>query len=86
MDYASVSRSLMTFNAAVTTQVVELYIIDDEIVEHSEIINLVLRSTDSAVLLNSSTSTITIDDVESKLFYVHIYASTMAAVYSHSPL
>ena len=67
MDYASVSRSLLTFNAAVTTQVVELYIIDDDIVEQSEIINLILRSTDSAVLLNSSTSTITIEDVESKL-------------------
>ena len=57
----------MTFNAAVTTQVVDLYIIDDHIVEHSEVLNLVLRSTDSAVILNPSTSTITIEDVESKL-------------------
>ena len=57
----------MTFNAAITTQVVEVYIIDDHIVEHSEIINLTLVSTDSAVLLNSSTSTIIIEDVESKL-------------------
>ena len=86
MDYTSVSRSLLTFNADVTTQVVELYIIDDDIVEPSEIINLMLRSTDSAVLLNSSTSTITIDDVESKLFYIHIYASTIAAICLHSPL
>ena len=61
------SRSLMTFNAAVTTQVVQLYIIDDDVVEHSEAFNLTLRSTDSAVLLNPSTSTITIEDVESKL-------------------
>jgi len=67
MDYTSVSRSLMTFNAAVTTQVVQLYIIDDDVVEHSEAFNLTLRSTDSAVLLNPSTSTITIEDVESKL-------------------
>ena len=61
------SRSLMTFNAAVTTQVVQLYIIDDDVVENSEAFNLTLRSTDSAVLLNPSTSTITIEDVESKL-------------------
>ena len=63
----------MTFNATVTTQVVELYIIDDDIVEHSEVLNLILRSTDSAVLLNPSTTTITIEDVESKLLYVYIY-------------
>ena len=75
----------MTFNAAVTTQVVDLYIIDDDIVEQSEIINLVLRSTDSAVILNPSTSTITIEDVESKLLYVYIYSSAIAAIYIHSP-
>ena len=65
MDYTPVSRDL-TFNAAVTTQIVEVPIIDDDIVEHSEIINLTLVSTDSAVILNPSTSTITIEDVNSK--------------------
>ena len=65
MDYAPVSRSL-TFNAAVITQVVEVPIIDDHIDEQSEIINLTLVSADSAVILNPSTSTITIKDVESK--------------------
>ena len=65
MDYRPVSRNL-TFNAVVTTQVVEVPIIDDDIVEHSEIINLTLVSTDSAVMLNQSTSTITIEDVNSK--------------------
>ena len=45
---------------------VEVPIIDDNIVEHSEIINLSLVSTDSAVILNPSTSTITIEDVDSK--------------------
>ena len=69
MDYTHVSRSL-TFNAAVTTQMVEVLIIDDHIVEHSEIINLTLVSTDSAVILNPSTSTITIEDMDSKLLYV----------------
>ena len=65
MDYTPVSRN-MTFNAAVTTQIVQVPIIDDHIVEHSEIINLTLVSTDTAVTLNPSTSTITIEDVDSK--------------------
>ena len=68
MDYTTVSSNL-TFNAAVATQVVEVLIIDDQIVEHSEIINLTLVSTDSAVILNQSTNTITIEDVDSKLLY-----------------
>ena len=71
MDYRPVSRSL-TFNATVTTQMVEVPIIDDHIVEYSEIINLTLVSTDSAVILNPSTSTITIEDAESKLLYLHM--------------
>ena len=70
MDYTSHSRSL-TFNAAATTQMVEVRIIDDHIVEHSEVINLTLVSTDSAVILNPSTSTITIEDVDSKFQYSH---------------
>ena len=70
MDYTPVSQSL-TFNAAVATQMVAVPIIDDDIVEHSEIINLTLVSTDSAVILNPSTSTITIEDVDSKLLCKH---------------
>ena len=69
MDYTPVSRNL-TFNAAVTTPMIEVPIIDDHIVEPSEIINLTLVSTDSAVILNPSTSTIIIEDVDSKLLYV----------------
>ena len=68
MDYTHVSRNL-TFNAAVATQMVEVPITDDHIVEHSELINLTLLSTDSAVILNPPTSTITIEDVDSKLLY-----------------
>ena len=71
MDYRPVYRSL-TFNAAVTTQIVQVPIIDDHIVEHSEIINLTLVSTDSDVILNPSNSTITIVDVESKLLLMHM--------------
>ena len=72
MDYTPVSRNL-TFNAAVTSQVVEVTTIDDHVVEHSEIINLTLTSTDPAVILNPSTSTITIEDVDSKLLYEVTY-------------
>ena len=71
MDYRPVYRSL-TFNAVVTTQIVQVPIIDDHIVEHSEIINLTLVSTDSDVILNPPASTITIVDVESKLLLMHI--------------
>ena len=71
MDYRPVYRSL-TFNAAVTTQIVQVPIIDDHIVEHSEIINLTLESTDSDVILNPPNSTITIVDVESKLLLMHM--------------
>ena len=51
---------------------VEVPIIDDFIVEHSEVINLTLVSTDSAVILNPSTTTITIEDVDSKLLCVDL--------------
>ena len=66
----------LTFNADFTLQMVEVPIIDDDIVEHSEIINLTLVSTDSAVI-TPSTTTITIEDVDSKLLYVDhcIYAN-----------
>ena len=65
MDYRLVSRNL-TFNAALTTQMVEVPIIEDHIVEHSEIINLTLVSTDPAVILNPSTSMIIIEDADRK--------------------
>ena len=64
------SRNL-TFNADLTSHIVELPIIDDHIVEHSEIINLTLVSTDPSVVLSPSTSTITIEDADSKLLYVY---------------
>ena len=72
MDYTSVSKNLI-FNADLMIHVVKVPIIADHIDEQSEIINLTLVSTDSAVTLNPSTSTVTID-VEGKLLYVYIYA------------
>ena len=65
MDYTPVSSNV-TFSVAVMSQMVEVPIINDHTVEYSEIINLTLISTDSAVILNPSTSTITIEDVDSK--------------------
>ena len=67
-DYTSLSRNL-TFDVDVTTQMVEVPIVEDHNVENYEVINLILVSTDSAVILNPSTSTITIEDVNSKLLY-----------------
>ena len=85
MDYTHVSRSL-TFNAAVTTQMVEVPITDDHTVEQSEIINLTLVSADSAVILNPSTSTITIEDADSKMHVDHsVYYASTNKIYSHSP-
>ena len=85
MDYTNVSRNL-TFNATVTTQMVEVPIIADHIVEQSEIINLTLVSSDSAVILNTSTGTITIDDVDSKLQYTSLYINNKSEIFSHLPL
>ena len=65
MDYTPVSRSL-TFNASLTTEMVDVSITGDHTVELSEIINLTLVSTDAAVILNPSTSTIIIEDTDSK--------------------
>ena len=84
MDYTTVSRNL-TFNAAVTSQTVPIIITDDLIVERSEIINLTLTSTDPDVILNPSTSTVTIEDVDSKLLDVNYFTlAIMSAIYSRS--
>ena len=82
MDYIFVSTNLI-FDAAVTTQMVAIPIIDDQILENSEIINLTLVSTDSAVILNPSTSTITIEDVDSKLLYVDYNTQSISIYFSH---
>ena len=70
MDYTAVSENLI-FNAAVSTQAVTIPILNDHIVEHSEMFTLALTSTDPAVILNPSSSSITIEDVDSE------YASTL---------
>ena len=64
MDYTAVSENL-TFNATVSFHMVTIPILDDLIVERSEVFTLALTSTDPAVILNPSS--ITIEDEDSKL-------------------
>ena len=73
----------LTFNADFANRVVEIPISNDLIVEHSEVINLTLVSTDPAVILNPSTSTITIEDVDSKLLYVDHYTHASRSEFIH---
>ena len=61
---------ILTFNAAVSTQMVTIPILDDLIVEPSEMFTLALTSTDPAVILNPSSSNVTIEDLDSKLLQV----------------
>ena len=42
-------------------------IVDDNIVEHTEFINLALSSVDSAVIINPPTARIDIEDADSEL-------------------
>ena len=69
MDYTAVSRTL-TFNAVISTQMVTIPILDDLIVEHSEMFTLALTSTDHAVILDPSSSSVTIEDVDGELLQV----------------
>ena len=65
MDYTAVSGNLI-FSAAVSTQMVTIPIHGDFIVEHSEMFTLALTSADPAVILNPSSSSVTIEDVYSE--------------------
>ena len=62
MDYIAVSENLI-FNATVSFHVVTIPILDDLIVECSEMFTLAMTSTDHAVILNPSS--ITIEDEDS---------------------
>ena len=66
MDYTGVTSTL-TFDATVSTQVVVVPILDDNVVEDSEFINVTLVSADRAVTLNPATARITIEDTDSEL-------------------
>ena len=65
-DYTTVSMDL-TFNAGNTNQTVMIPITGDTMVESTESFTVSLVSADSAVILNSSTTTVTIKDDDSEL-------------------
>ena len=65
-DYTEVTITL-TFGATNITQMVTVPILDDSVVEDTEFINLALTSLDSAVMLNSATARIYIEDLDSEL-------------------
>ena len=66
-DYTTVSMDL-TFNASSTTHTVPISILGDTVVEGTESFTVSLVSADSAVILNPSTTTVTIEDDDGKFF------------------
>jgi len=64
------------FDATVSTQIMSVFILDDNVVEDTEFINLALTSVDSAVVVNSATARINIEDVNSELRHSHDYIQT----------
>ena len=74
IDYIDTTITLM-FDATISTQMVTVLVLDDNVVEDTEFINLALRSVDSAVILNPATARINIEDINSKLMegkYSHV--------------
>ena len=65
-DYTDVTTTL-TFDAIIISHMVTVSILDDNVVEDTEFINLALTSVDSAVVLNSASARIHIEDVDSEL-------------------
>ena len=65
-DYTTVSMDL-TFNAGTTNQTVMIPIADDTVVESTESFTVSLMSVDSVVTLNPSTTSVTIQDDDSKI-------------------
>ena len=57
------------FDATISTQMVTVLVLDDNVVEDTEFINLTLTSVDNAVMLNPATARINIKDVYSELIF-----------------
>ena len=55
------------FDATISTQIVSVSILNDNVVEDTEFINLALTSVDSAVVVNPAIARINIEDMDSKL-------------------
>ena len=71
-DYAEATITLM-FDATISTQMMTVLVLDDNVVEDTEFINLALTSVDSAVMLNPATARINIEDVDRELRHCHYY-------------
>ena len=65
-DYNDTTVTLI-FDATISTQMVIVSILDNSVVEDTEFINLALTSEDNAVMLNSASAKINIEDVDSEL-------------------
>ena len=65
-DY-TVTTVILTFDATISTQMVTVSILDDNVVEGTEFINLALTSVDSAVMLYPPTAAINIADLDREL-------------------
>ena len=57
------------FGATISTQMVTVPVLNDNVVEDTEFINLALTSVDSAVMFNPATARISIEDVDSELIF-----------------
>ena len=74
MDYEAITTTL-TFNGSISTQMVAIPILDDQIVENSKSFGVTLTTIDTAVTLRSQTTRVTIRDNDSKLHCAGIHMS-----------
>ena len=72
-DYNETTVTL-SFDAIISTQMVTVPILDDNVVEDTEFINLTLTSADSAVMLHPAIARINIEDIDRELTknYIHV--------------
>ena len=65
MDYR-VTSSDLTFDTATSSQTITISILEDDIVESSETVIVILTPADSSVIVNPQSAYITIEDNDSK--------------------
>ena len=68
IDYNDLNITLM-FGATISTQMVTVPVLIDNVVEDTEFINVTLTSEDSAVVLNPAATRINIKDIDSELTF-----------------
>ena len=71
-DYNDTTVTL-TFDAIISTQIMTVPILVDNVVEDTEFINLTLTSVDNGVIINPPTSRINIEDVDREFRHCHYY-------------